>query len=88
MVQATVVCAICENNEIYPKKEKKAFHNAFHVPKNIFFVLLFFVFVCFFPGKTGIPKKKIKDLKDVFRGCLFSCSNHTDCVCSDVFGAE
>lgn len=58
MVQATVVCAICENNEIYLKEKKNAFHNAFHVP-------------IFFPGKTGIPK--IKDLKDVLGDvcCLY-----------------
>lgn len=58
MVQATVVCATCENNEIYLKEKKM-----------LFTMLSMCQF--FFPGKTGIPK--IKDLKDVLGDvcCLY-----------------
>lgn len=63
MIRATVVCTMCENNEIYLKRRKKrknTFHHAFHVPN----------FFCF-PGKTGIPK--IKELKDMLGDVCCVC---------------
>lgn len=71
MIRATVVCATCENNEIYQKEREK----------KMLFTLLSMcqIFFCFcFPGKTGIPK--IKDLKDVL-GDVCLCSHDVLCVC-------